>query len=270
MCSRWVHTHTHTHTRVRSGNPGALLWALGLIVDEASLCVHTSTAGWILLAQAARANNRLTHSHCCCGVCVCVCVCASATSQCDQTIVSFYILRGCVDVKRPFASCHAASRLTRSLYNDPRRSRPACPPSPTTLCLFRVGGWFDWVFLAMLNACSSASPLNVTAERSVTAHSLLIQRLSHSAERDLTLWHTWLALAGWHFWGQRAARRVREVGGGEAQRKETGKEKKCQAAGWGGGEMSWGIHRNVLAENAGKFPLSDIWRLFLSIPFFPC
>lgn len=70
-----------SHTNTQSGNPWARLWALGLIVDEASLCVHTSTAGWILLAQAARANNRLTHSHC---RRVCVCAherCRNVTKQ---------------------------------------------------------------------------------------------------------------------------------------------------------------------------------------------
>lgn len=67
---------TCTATDTQPGNPWAQLWALGLIVVEASLCVHTSTAGWILLAQAARANNRLTHSHCHRErVCACACVC---------------------------------------------------------------------------------------------------------------------------------------------------------------------------------------------------
>ena len=79
--SVFTHTHTHTHT-VRHLWPQ--LPALGLIVGEASLCVHTSTAGWILLAQAAAANNSLTHANC--SVCVLM---SLRVSQCDQTTVFF-------------------------------------------------------------------------------------------------------------------------------------------------------------------------------------
>lgn len=126
---------THTHTRWVSGNPWAPLWALSLIVDVALLCVHTSTAGWILLAQAGTANNRLIHT-----LPLCVCVC-------DQTIVSFYLPGGYTDVKRPDAGCHAAFHLARSLYTDPRGHRPALPtlPPPPPHWLWRGSGCVDWV-----------------------------------------------------------------------------------------------------------------------------
>lgn len=120
-------------------------------MDGASLCVHPSMAGWILLAQAARANNRLTHSLCC--------VCERHHNVTKQ--LSLFICREDVLMLKGQTPAAMLLFLWLALYTPTPASTaspPSLPPSPTPLCLFRAGGWFDWVLQAILKACGSAPP----------------------------------------------------------------------------------------------------------------